>query len=151
MKKPVLVSSKKHPKPQKSLLNHEFSSNLEDFGVQTGVKKVKFLLNLFSGDVLLVGHDRLVVVMQGDEFLDGGHLKHGLIDVREERLVADVVYPTSPRLEVVPEELGAVVVVLLQKPLRELEQLFLGDVNGVVFVIHDSAAACKVSRTLLFV
>ena len=47
------------------------------------------------------------------------------VNVGEERLIAGVLHADPPRLEVVAEELGAVVVVIGQQLLCQLEQLLL--------------------------
>ena len=47
------------------------------------------------------------------------------VNVGEKRLIAGVLHADPPRLEVVAEELGAVVVVIGQQLLSQLEQLLL--------------------------
>jgi len=56
---------------------------------------------------------RNVVVMQGHQCFYGWNLKEGLINVREEWLVANIFFSASPFLKVIPEILGAVVLVIV--------------------------------------
>ena len=51
---------------------------------------------------LLLRDKGLIVVMEGYEGFDGLDVEHGLVDVAEEGLLANVLNPTSSLLKIVP-------------------------------------------------
>merc|ERR1719471_131552 len=118
-----------------SLFHHEILGYFKNPSLHAGIDEIVFFLNFLPCNFLLLRDKGLIVVMEGYEGFDGLDVEHGLVDVAEEGLLANVLNPTSSLLKIVPEVRCTVVLVFLEEFFCEFKKLFLTQIVNRVLIL----------------